>query len=427
MKKTLISLSIAAFFLGNPSLYAQEKEVTVYMVNPFETPFSDFISEIETQTDLKVLYTPADIENLKVNNLNFEDAPLASLISFINANFPLEARLVDNELILTKDKTKQGNYEQYLSQGQSQNQVGLDEIVVTGYANQSRKTLATSVSKLDTKVLESAPRSNAATALQGTIAGLKITQSSGQPGTTPSITLRGGTNFGGGGSPLVLIDGVPGSFYGLNSDDIESIEVLKDAASTAIFGARSANGVILVTTKKGKRGKSSIVFNSRLTYNDRTPDKLRMMNARDYVKFNRLAIKAYQNQINPNAFRQFLNGEYPAGVGNNALNSNYTTMVLSDQNRYLLNYAGWETIQDPLNPAQQLIFQSNNFEDLFYQNSFSKDYNLAFSGGNDKATFYLSLGALDDKGLCLALNSIAILRLLTAHTKLRITSRLALM
>ncbi|WP_372949312.1 carboxypeptidase-like regulatory domain-containing protein [Mariniphaga sp.] len=110
----------------------------------------------------------------------------------------------------------------------------LEEIVVTGYSTQSRAEMTTSISKLDTKNLESVPRSNAATALQGTIAGLKVTQTTGQPGSTPSMVVRGGTSFSGTGSPLILIDGVPGSFYALNADDIESMEVLKDAASTAI-------------------------------------------------------------------------------------------------------------------------------------------------------------------------------------------------
>src|SRR5690606_17017936 len=130
----------------------------------------------------------------------------------------------------------------------------LDEIVVTGYSTQSRAEMTTSISKLDTRVLENAPRSNVATALQGTIAGLKVTQTSGQPGTTPSLVVRGGTSFDGTGNPLILVDGVPSSFYALNSDDVESIEVLKDAASTAIYGARAANGVILVTTRKGRTG-----------------------------------------------------------------------------------------------------------------------------------------------------------------------------
>ncbi|MDO5608563.1 MAG: SusC/RagA family TonB-linked outer membrane protein [Capnocytophaga sp.] len=276
----------------------------------------------------------------------------------------------------------------------------LDEVVVTGYGTQTRRTMATSVSKLDTKVLESASRSNAATALQGTVSGLKVTQQTGQPGATPVIVLRGGTSFDGSGTPLVLIDGVPGSFYALNSDDIESIEVLKDAASTAIYGARAANGVIIVTTKKGKAGRSNINFRSKLSMNQRPKDKMKYLGAADYVHFNRMAVANTQMvQGNASAFAAFLTGANAAATGNNATNSIYTTMVLNNNNRHLLNYAGWQTIEDPVNPGTQLIFMENDMSGLFYQPSHTTDYTLSFDGGNDKGTYYLSLGALDDKGL----------------------------
>lgn len=275
----------------------------------------------------------------------------------------------------------------------------LDELVVVGYSTQSRTQMTTSVSKLDTKVLESAPRSNAATALQGTIPGLKVTQTTGQPGSTPKMVLRGGTGFDGSGTPLILIDGVPGSFYALNSDDIESIEVLKDAASTAIYGARAANGVILVTTKKGKSGRASITFRSRFTTNKHKTDPMEYLGAADYVKFNRMAVANTQMvQNNANAFDAFLTGKNSAATGNNPLNSIYTTMFLTDDNRYLLNYDGWQTIKDPIT-GKDLIFQENQMNELFYQKSYSNDYSLAFDGGNDKGTYYLGLGYLDDKGL----------------------------
>ncbi|WP_430809655.1 MULTISPECIES: SusC/RagA family TonB-linked outer membrane protein [unclassified Carboxylicivirga] len=275
----------------------------------------------------------------------------------------------------------------------------LDEVVVTGYSTQSRSEMTTSIAKLDTKVLESAPRSNAATALQGTIAGLKVTQSSGQPGSTPNLVLRGGTDFDGSGTPLVLIDGVPGSFYALNSDDIESMEVLKDAASTAIYGARAANGVIIVTTKKGKAGKSNITFRSKFTTNERREDPMEYLGAADYVKYNRLGVKQAQDVMGYAWLNQFLTGAHAAATGNNTTNSIYTTMVLSDDNRYLLNYDGWQTMEDPVNPGTQLIFMDNKMNELFYQNSHAQDYSLSFDGGNDKGTYYLGLGYLDDKGL----------------------------
>lgn len=275
----------------------------------------------------------------------------------------------------------------------------LNEVVVTGYSTQSRAEMTTSIAKLDTKVLESVPRSNAATALQGTIAGLKVVQTTGQPGSTPSLTVRGGTSFDGTGSPLVLIDGVPGSFYALNSDDIESMEVLKDAASTAIYGARAANGVVLVTTKKGKAGKSNITFRAKFTTNKRREDPMKYLGAADYVKFNRLAVRAAQDVMGYAWLDQFLTGAHAAATGNNTTNSIYTTMYLTADNEYLLDYDGWQTIDDPIEPGRTLLFQENKMNELFYQNSSAQDYSLSFDGGNDQGTYYMGLGYMDDKGL----------------------------
>ena len=275
----------------------------------------------------------------------------------------------------------------------------LDEVVVVGYSTQARSQMTTSVAKLDTKVLESASRSNAATALQGTIPGLKVVQSSGQPGQTPSMVLRGGTSFDGSGSPLILIDGVPGSFYALNSDDIASMEVLKDAASTAIYGARAANGVILVTTKRGKAGQSRINFRAKYTSNQHKKDPMQYLNAADYVKYNRLAImNSRMVENNPNSWGTFLDGANAAGTGNNTTNSIYTTMFLTDANRYLLSFDNWQTMKDPVS-GKDLIFMDNKMDELFYQKSNTQDYSLSLEGGSDKGTYYLGLGYMDDKGL----------------------------
>ncbi|WP_298630462.1 TonB-dependent receptor [uncultured Porphyromonas sp.] len=277
----------------------------------------------------------------------------------------------------------------------------LDEVVVVGYTTQKRSEMTTSVAKLDNKVLESAPRSNAATALQGTIPGLRVSATTGQPGSTPSMVLRGGTDWNGGGSPLVLIDGVPGSFYALNADDIASIEVMKDAASTAVYGARAANGVIIVTTKKGKTGTSSIQVRAKLSTNTRPQDPMQYLSAPDYVRMNRLAIKRYQANIDPNGFEAYLSGNNGAATGNDILNGYYTIGELTKANEYLLKFPEWHSMDDPINPGKKLIFQDNHFFDSFFQPSFSQDYSINASGGNDKGTYYLGLGYLSDKGLVL--------------------------
>src|SRR5690606_12250512 len=239
---------------------------------------------------------------------------------------------------------------------------------------QARTTMTTSISKLDSRILETSTRSNAATALQGTIAGLQVTNTTGQPGSTPHMVLRGGTSFSGSGAPLILIDGIPGSFYALNPDDIESIEVLKDAAATAIYGARSANGVILITTKSGQSGKSNINIKQKFSRNYRRPIP-EYLNAADFIRYSRQAVAWYREATGrPNDFANFLDGPLAFGTGGNTTNSPFTTQYLTDENRYLLNYEGWQTITDPLDPGREILFMDNpDVENWIYQKSASTD------------------------------------------------------
>src|SRR5690606_39955358 len=133
----------------------------------------------------------------------------------------------------------------------------------------------------------------------------------------------------------ILIDGVPGSCYGLNSDDIASIEVLKDAAATAIYGARSANGVILVTTKTGSPGRSSINFKQKYSMNHRreTPEYL---GAADFIRYNRQAVGYYREAMNnPNGFAAFIDGATGFGTGGNTTDYHFTSQDLTTQYLYL--------------------------------------------------------------------------------------------
>ncbi|WP_430931228.1 SusC/RagA family TonB-linked outer membrane protein [Saccharicrinis sp. 156] len=153
--------------------------------------------------------------------------------------------------------------------------VGLDEVVVIGYGTVSKKDLTGSVSTVDTKKAFLAPAANPQNALQGRAAGVQVTSSSGEPGGAPEIIIRGGNSITGGNSPLYVIDGFVGAdnISSLNPNDIESMQVLKDASSTAIYGARGTNGVIIITTKKGKVGKP--VVNLRASTGIQTlPDEI---------------------------------------------------------------------------------------------------------------------------------------------------------
>lgn len=160
----------------------------------------------------------------------------------------------------------------------------LDEVVVIGYGTSKRKDLTGAVSSVSGKEIATAPVTNVAQAMQGKLAGVSIITQDGRPGADISIRVRGNTSISQSNQPLILIDGVPGNLNDIPVDQVKSIDVLKDASSTAIYGARGANGVILVTTKGAQAGKTSISFNSYVKFN--TPTKyLKALQPYDYLKY----------------------------------------------------------------------------------------------------------------------------------------------
>lgn len=275
--------------------------------------------------------------------------------------------------------------------------LALNEVLVIGYGKQSRETLTTSVTKLDTKVLENITYANVGSAMQGTVSGVRVQSTSGQPGSAPRIIVRGGTSINNpnGASPLYIIDGViRGDLNELNSDDIESLQVLKDAASTSIYGARGSNGVVIITTKSGKSGQTVVTYSHDLTVSK--PGKLyELANARDYLTMNRLSVFA-DPKFGNNAGRLTLPMGY--GTGNDLTkNTAFTTQYLTSENAYKLQ-EGWESMPDPADASKTLLFKNTDFQALTYQTGVSINHNLSISGGNEKATFNAGVGYLSAQG-----------------------------
>lgn len=301
----------------------------------------------------------------------------------------------------------------------------MDEVVIIGYGTAKRSKITSSVSKLDNEVLASGLRANPAQALSGTIPGLRVVTGSGRPGSLPNIILRGGTNFDGSGSPLIIMDGqVRNSLSDINPDDIASMEVLKDASATAIYGARASNGVILITSKRGRAGTSSISLNVKNgTSFLNVPYKF--LSAEDYIKWSRLgAVQAIKNGT---LAASNLAGVGPRGTGNfykdpvtgALLDGNYdnrgvwSTMRLNDQNKELLGQPGWKQMKDvvptgangnydPNGSYADLIYKDFNYGDYgLHKTANIQDYNLGMTGGNDKGAYYASVGLYDEGGLSL--------------------------
>ncbi|MGV3556510.1 SusC/RagA family TonB-linked outer membrane protein [Larkinella arboricola] len=275
----------------------------------------------------------------------------------------------------------------------------LNEVVVVGYGSQSRETVTTSISKLDTKVLENIPYANAASALQGTLPGVRVQTTTGQPGAAPRVIIRGGTSINNpdGSSPLYIIDGVIRSdMNDINADDIETLQVLKDASSTSIYGARGANGVVIVTTKKGKAGKMLITFRQNTTFSQ-LAKRYNMMSARDYVYYGRLGVLNSAMKIPERMSVLSIANSF--GTGNDLSNRTYSTVqYLSPDNQHKLN-EGWESIADPADPTKTLIFKNTDWQDVLFRTGVSQNYYVGASGGTEKGSYNLGLGYLKAQGI----------------------------
>ena len=275
----------------------------------------------------------------------------------------------------------------------------LDEVVVTGYGGQQKRaTLTTAISKLDNRALENVAISNAGQSLQGTVSGLRVVNTSGKPGEAPNIVLRGGATITGdpaNNQALVVVDGIVRSMNDVNPADIESIQVLKDAASTAIYGARANSGVILVTTKRAKEGKATVSYKFKGGMNFARKG-YEFLGARDFLYYNRLGNK-YINDAGYTRTLQQVNNT--TGYGTNA-GDHFSVHYLTEENKHLLN-EGWQQMTDPYDGEGQLIFKDYGgqmMDAAFNDPSFTQDHYLSVTGGNDKATFLTSFGYYNEQG-----------------------------
>jgi len=284
--------------------------------------------------------------------------------------------------------------------------VRLNEIVAVGYGNQSRATLTTSISKVSEEEFKHAPGANPLLQLQSKVPGLTLQIGNGQPGASPDVFIRGGTTTSpNADAPLIIVDGIVSqgmrSLQDMNPDDIESVEVLKDAASTAIYGARAANGIIMVKTKTGRSGKLAVNF--RYTFGiEQQAKRLDLLNAREYVELTRRNTALF-NKSNPDFF--LTGGRYGMSTGNPRNSNNtlefldvYTLEYGQEYVHHLLNNEGWETMPDPVT-GKDLIFKNTDYQDVTFKNGIKQEVDVDISGGTDKATYYFGLGYLDQDGI----------------------------
>jgi TonB-linked SusC/RagA family outer membrane protein len=260
----------------------------------------------------------------------------------------------------------------------------LSEVVVVGYGTQKRANVTAAISSVPMSEIKDMPVSNVATALQGKIPGVVIQQNNGTPGSTPAIKVRGFGSISAGNAPLIVVDGniVNASIFStLNTTDIESMDVLKDASSTAIYGSKGSNGVILITTKRGKSGKPSVNLDV-FTGFQQLSKKIDLINSQQFAEFGRDASNnAYLDNIpganiaDPNSARptDYLRYRYPRG-----------------------EVFDWLNFDDP---ARVAALPYTDYQDEIFRTAKMNSYQLSASGGNDKARYSISGGYLQQDGI----------------------------
>jgi TonB-linked SusC/RagA family outer membrane protein len=251
----------------------------------------------------------------------------------------------------------------------------LEQVVVVGYGTQKKANLTGAVSQISSEVLENRSLPNLTQGLQGAVPNLNITMLDGKPIQSPSYNVRGTTSIGQGGSALVLIDGVEGDPSLINPNDVESVTVLKDASSSAIYGARGAFGVVLITTKSAKKGKTVVSYSSSYSFKSPTAIPDQVDNGYLYAKM-------------------FSEG-YSAG-------SNYTQLPknINKTQKFSQEYldAFEQHDKDPSLPktevndnGEYVYYANTDWYDLLYKpHNFATDQNLSLSGSSDKASFYIT-------------------------------------
>ena len=268
----------------------------------------------------------------------------------------------------------------------------LEEVVVVGYGTATKQSFTGTATKVDGELLDRKNVSDVSQALAGEAAGVRVINTSGQPGSEATIRIRGIGSVNGNRSPLYVVDGVPfnGSISSINPADIESTTILKDAAATAIYGARGANGVIVINTKDGRAGESFVEVEVKSGQNFQLLPRYETIESPErYIEL------AYESVANEGRFAY---DSDPAAWANTYL----------FHNRYGINtrYNIWGVpASELIDPETGLVregvtrvYDPEDWEDYGFQNSSRTEANVRFSGGSEKSTYYASMGYLKDVG-----------------------------
>lgn len=316
--------------------------------------------------------TNTDVDgNFKIDVPDNSAVLVFSSVGFITQEVPVGAKSTFN-IVLASDMKN------------------LSEVVVVGYGTQKKSQLTGAISSVTSKMINEMPITNLGQALQGRVAGVDVAQSGSKPGTAPKVLIRGRRSFNAGNNPLYVVDGIPlsgdrnelmstrpfdfvsGGYEDMNPNDVASMEILKDATATAIYGARGANGVVLITTKRGpSKGKTTVSYDTYLGVTNAL-DKIHLLNGAEYAELKR------ESRRTVGTYKDANGNLVPTGTVDDYADSKLFEAVELDgikNNR------------------------TTNYQDMMIKSGFQQNHSIGVQGGNEKTQFYVSGGFFRDKGI----------------------------
>ena len=288
----------------------------------------------------------------------------------------------------------------------------LDDVVVVAFGKMKREAFTGSAGVMKSDDLLKSQVSNAAQALAGRVAGVQITNSSSQPGASPQITIRGVGSISSDTEPLIVVDGMPydGDINLINSADIESMTVLKDAASNALYGARGANGVIMITTKRGQSGHAKVSFDAKWGLNQNGLPHYETVNTQQFYElYYQMLYNNYSTLTDADGNRTYTDEQAHALANSRLTDSStgvgpgYMVYTVPTGQDFILKGGS-------MNPNASLgafyesdgktfWLQPDDWERIGLQNGFRQEYNVSVSGQSDKVNYFASLGYLGNNGI----------------------------
>ncbi len=287
----------------------------------------------------------------------------------------------------------------------------IEEVVLVGYTAVKKEDFTGSVSKVGNEAISNKNVSNAAQALAGEAAGVRVITTSGQPGSNPTIRIRGFGSVNGSRAPLYVLDGVPfvGNISAINPDDIESFNILKDATATAIYGSRGANGVVLINTKKGRAGRDNITIESKIGFNAPLIPRYDVIRSPEqYAELAWSSVKNYADLMRTENPTGWATRAQSWGFDPNISSADYAnTFLFHDDRGINTQYNIWNipagsTLIDPatgkMRSGISRRYTPEDWRDYAFQTSVRTEHNLSISGGSGKTTYYSGIGYLKDEG-----------------------------